>query len=194
MMLDVLKSNIDVIQDSCLSIDPSLYNELLANCCHALKNGNKIIFSGLGKNVPVCEKIVASMISIGLNAVFMDSNTAVHGDLGLIKENDVVILLSKSGLTPESIHLANILIKRKNLILWSITFNEKGLAESFSNNIVLKLSAEGDMWNVLPMNSVVVYLILLHNLIVDIAKELKVSKECFIGNHPGGGIGLLNKK
>ena len=50
-----------------------------------IRVGHKIIVSGLGKNVPICEKFVGSMISMGLDAYFLHTNSAIHGDMGLVK-------------------------------------------------------------------------------------------------------------
>ena len=70
-----------------------------------LERGNKLVFSGLGKNVPICEKVVGTLNSVGLASAFLHTNSAVHGDLGVVRDGDLVIILTKSGETSESVHL-----------------------------------------------------------------------------------------
>lgn len=90
---------IRILSDSIRSIDLIAFEELVKDCKQVLHDGGRIIASGLGKNVPVCEKFVGAMISLGLDANFMHTNSAVHGDLGMVRNNDLVIVLSKSGTT-----------------------------------------------------------------------------------------------
>ena len=94
------------------SIDIQQMDSLINACEKTIRNGNKIIASGLGKNVPICDKFVGTMFSLGLNANFLHKNTAVHGDMGMCKPGDLVIILTKSGATAESIYLEELLEKR----------------------------------------------------------------------------------
>ena len=68
------------------SMDMELFERWVAEGVETLRNGHKIIVSGLGKNVPVCEKFVGSMQSLGLEAYFLNTNSAVHGDMGVVKD------------------------------------------------------------------------------------------------------------
>ena len=97
------KNILNTIERSVQSMDEAAFTQLLDECQATLENGGKIIVSGLGKNVPVCDKFVGTMNSLGLPASFMNTNTAVHGDLGLVKPGDLVIILTKSGETAESV-------------------------------------------------------------------------------------------
>ena len=145
--------------------------------------------SGLGKNVPICEKFVGTMISMGLDACFLHTNSAVHGDMGLVKERDMVILLTKSGETAESIYLAR-LLKERQVNLWLLTFEkESTLTREIPNRIVLELKHEGDLWNVMPNNSTTMNLILLQGFAMQIAKSMEIDIHQFKRNHPGGHIG-----
>lgn len=193
MHFDFLQ-NIGVIERSVASLNDELYCNLVEDCLHALCNNKKIIISGLGKNIPVCEKFVSSMRSVGLDTSFIHTSEAFHGDLGIIKEGDVVIVLSKSGKTPESLHFAEKLKTRK-IISWAMTFeNEPSLSTKVDKAITLSLEQEGDPWNIMPMNSTVVYLVILQGIIIDLVNKLGITLKDFKANHPGGGIGqkLLN--
>lgn len=183
--------NLGIIQKSVETLAKERYESLVFDCENSLKRGGKIIVSGLGKNVPVCKKFVSSMLSAGLNAAFLHTDEAFHGDLGLIKDGDIVIVFSKSGRTPESMNLANHIMRKNNIRKWAFTFmNETEFINKFDNAIVMQLEKEGDPWNIMPMNSTVVSLIVLQGLIVDLVNRLEVTLPDFKENHPGGGIGL----
>lgn len=181
--------NLDVIKKSLDSIDENVFNNLLDECYNVIKNGGKLIFSGLGKNVPICEKIVGTLNSLGIQANFLHTNTAMHGDLGMICDKDLVFVLSKSGNTVESIILAKQLVAR-GTNSWTITFNKEcELAKIFNKSLLLDLEKEGDNWDIVPINSSSVYLILLQGLALQLADKLKITLQDFKKNHPGGAIG-----
>ncbi len=175
------------------SIDEKKFETWVDEAVETLKNGYKIIVSGLGKNVPICEKFVGSMISMGLDAYFLHTNSAVHGDMGIVKEGDMVILLTKSGETEESVYLAR-LLKERNIDMWLLTFEkESTLTREIPNSIVLDLVHEGDLWNVMPNNSTTINLIVLQGLAMMIAKSMNLDIAQFKKNHPGGHIGEILK-
>ena len=70
------------------------------------------------------------MISMGLDACFLHTNSAVHGDMGIVKDGDLVIILTKSGETSESIYLARLLKERK-IRMWLLTFVEESTLRKF---------------------------------------------------------------
>ena len=176
------------LEQSLQSIDEEIFELLLQECERVLKSGGSIIVSGLGKNYPVCEKFVGCMISLGLSAKFFHTNTAIHGDLGMVKEGDLVIILSKSGETPESIYLAD-LLRERNIALWLICFVKKSsLSEKIRKSIIIDLAHEGDMWNIVPNNSTTITLIVLQQVTIELSRRMKVSLLDFKKNHPGNLI------
>ncbi len=188
-MNEYFENTLRIIENSLQSIDEKVYEKLVCDCENVLKKGGKIIASGLGKNVPICEKFVGTMNSFGLNASFLHSNTAVHGDLGIVKKGDVVIVLSKSGNTRESIELIDHL-DCKEPCLWIFTFNKNSkMCQMATNNFCMNLIEEGDLWNIAPNNSTTVFLIVLQALAVELSKRMGVTLQDFGQNHPGGGIG-----
>ncbi len=173
------------------SMDMELFERWVKEGTETLENRHKIIASGLGKNVPVCEKFVGSMQSLGLEAYFLNTNSAVHGDMGVVKERDMVIILTKSGETEESIYLAR-LLKKRNVNMWLLTFNKDStLMREIPNSVVLDLKHEGDLWNIMPNNSTTLNLIVLQGLVMMIAEEMRLDLEQFKRNHPGGMIGKV---
>lgn len=189
------KKNIATIEKSVASLNYDCYRQLLSECLHAIHSGNKIVISGLGKNRPVCEKFVSSMNSVGLNAAFLHTSEAFHGDFGLVKDGDVVIVLSKSGKTPETLLLVDKLKQKPSIALWAFTFESRTeLSQKVNRSICLSLDEEGGPWNIMPMNSTIVTLFILQGLIIDLVNSLGITLNDFKANHPGGGIGqkLLN--
>ena len=183
------KNVTDTIRRSVESMDVAVFDRLLAECEETLRSGQKVVVSGLGKNVPVCDKFVGTMNSLGLEACFMNTNTAVHGDLGMVKPGDLVIILTKSGETVESVYLTQ-LLKKRGVDLWLLSFNrDSTLTREIPKHLILDLDHEGDAWNIVPNNSTTVNLIVLQGLALNLAERMGVTLEQFKQNHPGGAIG-----
>lgn len=181
------------INHSISQLDEQAFNLLLEESVETIRKGKKIVVSGLGKNVPICDKFVGSMLSLGLDAYFLNTNSAVHGDMGVVKEGDLVIILTKSGETIESIYLTQ-LLKERNANLWLLTFNDNStLTREIPKSIVLTLEHEGDIWNIMPNNSTTLNLIVLQALAMQIAEKLNLQLSDFKRNHPGGFIGEILK-
>jgi len=193
--MNYFDKNIEIIEHAISSINMLEFERLVTSCTNILKNGNKIIASGLGKNVPICEKFEGTLLSLGLNAFFLHTNSALHGDLGAVRDGDLVIVLTKSGATEESIRLVECL-KKRAVEIWLITFEEKGfLTKQLANVIKIRLEHEGDLWNIVPNNSTTINLIVLQGLAMRIAEEMNLSLDDFKRNHPGGHIGeILNRE
>ena len=189
-MTSYFERQLKEIDHSIHSMDMELFERWVAEGVETLKAGHKIIVSGLGKNVPVCEKFVGSMQSLGLEAYYLNTNSAVHGDMGVVKDGDMVIILTKSGETAESIYLTNLLLERK-VNMWLLTFKkESTLTKTISNSVILDLNHEGDLWNIMPNNSTTLNLIVLQGLVMKIADTMQIPLEDFKRNHPGGHIGV----
>lgn len=190
-MIAYFERQLGELNDSIHSLDEKAFSRWVDETAETLQNGHKIIVSGLGKNVPICEKFVGSMVSVGLEASFLHTNSAVHGDMGIIKDGDMVIILTKSGETQESVYFAE-LLKDRRINLWLLTFaGESTLAEKIQNKIVLALKHEGDLWNIMPNNSTTMNLIVLQGLAMLTAEKLGLKIDVFRRNHPGGHIGAV---
>lgn len=193
-MNKLFDETLEKVEESLHSVDAESFKALLRDCETVLKNGGNVIVSGLGKNVPVCEKFVGCMVSLGLRAQFLHTNTAVHGDLGMVHDGDIVIVLSKSGETPESINLAEHL-KKWDVTLWLMSFSEENtLSKMIPNKLIARLEHEGDMWNLVPNNSTTVTLMILQELAISLGKKFDIQLSDFRKNHPGGGIGAVLKE
>lgn len=189
-MIDYYKAVLNTITDSVESIPEDIYKQLIDECVETLKNGGKIIASGLGKNVPICEKFVGTLNSLGIDARFLHTNTAVHGDLGMVGKKDLVILLTKGGNTSETVDLG-VHLKERGTNTWLMSFYGDGKASKVvEKKLIMHLINEGDEWDIVPNNSTTVYLIVLQGIAIEIGKRLGVTLDDFRVNHPGGGIGV----
>lgn len=192
-MITYFEELLRILEKSLESVDEQMFFDLVSQSTEVLGNGGKIIVSGLGKNVPVCEKFVGTLTSLGLKASYMNTDSAVHGDLGMVCDEDLVLLLTKSGETIESVHLYN-LLKQRGCSIWLLSFEQRStLADAIDTKIILDLEHEGDAWNLVPNNSTTVNLIVLQMLAMRIADAMDIKLDTFRRNHPGGHIGeILN--
>ena len=192
-MITYFENELKEIDASIHSINETEFRRWVDEAVDTINEGHKIVVSGLGKNVPICEKFVGSMVSLGMDAAFLHTNSAVHGDMGIVKDGDMVIILTKSGETTESIYLAR-LLKERSVNMWLLTFEESStLVREIPNSIILKLNDEGDMWNIMPNNSTTINLIVLQGLAMQVAKKRGLTIDDFKRNHPGGHIGEVLK-
>lgn len=185
------KEDLEQFYKSLNSIDIKEMDELIDACEKTLRSGHKIIASGLGKNVPICDKFVGTMLSMGLDANFLHTNTAVHGDMGMVKPGDLVIVLTKSGATSESVYLVDLLKNREGVQLWLLSFKEHSvLADSMEHKLIISLEHEGDLWNIVPNHSTTLNLIVLQKVAIELSKRMNLDlQKDFKPNHPGGAIG-----
>lgn len=189
-----IKNQLDTASKTFKKFDFSSSNKLVDECLASIKNEGKIVTTAIGKNAPICEKFVGTLNSLDISSYFLNSNTAFHGDLGVIKANDLVIVMSKSGETNESIKIAKILKKRKTNC-WLITCNKDcTIRKHIYKSITLPIKHEGDQWDLIPNNSTLVFLIFLQSLALKLAQKLTVDIDTLKKNHPSGGIGKKLKR
>ena len=96
-MIAYFENELKEIEASIHSLNEDVFARWVEEGMQTINTGHKIIVSGLGKNVPICEKFVGSMVSVGMDAAFLHTNSAVHGDMGIVKEGDMVIMVSSAG-------------------------------------------------------------------------------------------------
>jgi len=157
---------------------------------HALSDGKgRLIITGMGKSGLIGQKIAATMSSVGLPTIYMHAAEAIHGDLGLISQNDTIIALSNSGETEEIIKLLPAL-KRLNCTLVAITGNLKStlaLRSDFVLDVGVKKEAGGN--GLLPTSSTTAMVAMGDALVVAYLELHGFKDEVFAHNHPGGSLG-----
>ena len=149
----------------------------------------RVIITGIGKSAIIANKIVATLNSTGTPSVFMHAADAIHGDLGLILKEDVVICISKSGNTPEIKVLIPLLKKAKNMLI-AITGNMKSMlaeqADFIFNSYVQKEACPN---NLAPTTSTTAQLVIGDALAVCLQEIRGFSSDDFAKYHPGGALG-----
>lgn len=154
----------------------------------------KLIITGLGKSGIIAQKIVASLNSTGTYSIFLHSADSVHGDIGMIKEEDVVMIISKSGDTQEIKKLIPVFKKLKIKIIL-ITGNRNSYIAKQSDIILDCPVLEACPHNLVPTSSSTVALVLGDAIAVALLQRKGFTKEDFAEFHPGGALGKrLNLK
>ncbi len=156
---------------------------------HILNSNGRVIVTGIGKSANIATKIVATFNSTGTPAIFMHAADAIHGDLGIIQENDIVICISKSGNTPE-IKVLVPLIKSSNNKVIAITGNADsylGTHADFTLNSYVEKEACPN--NLAPTTSTTAQLVIGDALAVCLLELRGFSSTDFAKYHPGGALG-----
>lgn len=154
-----------------------------------LNSKGNVIVSGIGKSANIAQKIVATLNSTGTTAVFMHAADAIHGDLGIIRDDDVVIIISKSGETPE-IKVLTPLIKIRNNKLVAIVGNNKSYLAAEADYVLdTTVPHEACPNNLAPTASTTAQLVMGDALAIALLKCRGFSSEDFAKFHPGGALG-----
>jgi arabinose-5-phosphate isomerase len=149
----------------------------------------RVVITGIGKSAIIANKIVATMNSTGTPALFMHAADAIHGDLGMIQSDDIVICISKSGNTPE-IKVLVPLLKRRGSKLVALVSNTKSyLAEQADFILDATIAEEACPNNLAPTTSTTAHLALGDALAVCLLELKDFSSEDFARYHPGGALG-----
>ena len=150
----------------------------------------RVIVSGIGKSAIIAAKIVATLNSTGTPAIFMHAADAIHGDLGIIQPDDVVLCLSKSGNTPEIKMLVPLIRNIGNNKLVAMVANaDSYLAQQSDYMLYTPIDAEACPNNPGPTTSTTVQLVTGDALAVCLLKLRGFSERDFARVHPGGALG-----
>ncbi len=156
---------------------------------YILHSKGRVVITGIGKSAIIANKIVATMNSTGTPAIFMHAADAIHGDLGIIQQEDVVICISKSGNTPE-IKVLVPLLKRGNNKLIAMTSNKGSvLAQQADWVLYAHVEKEACPNNLAPTTSTTAQLVLGDALAVCLLEMKHFGSSDFAKYHPGGALG-----
>ena len=148
-----------------------------------------VIVSGIGKSANIAQKIVATLNSTGTTAVFMHAADAIHGDLGIIRDNDVVVIVSKSGETPEIKVLIPLIKIRKNKLVAIVGNRESYLAKQADFVLDTTVPREACPNNLAPTSSTTAQLVMGDAMAVALLKLRGFTAQDFAKFHPGGALG-----
>ena len=154
-----------------------------------LANKGNLVFSGIGKSAIIAQKIVATMNSTGTTAVFMHAADAIHGDLGMVREGDIVVILSKSGETPEIKVLVPLIKLRGNTIVAMVGNPKSYLAQQADYVLDVSVSDEAIPDSLAPTSSTTAQLVMGDALALILMRCRGFSTADFAKFHPGGALG-----
>nr|MBP9055253.1 KpsF/GutQ family sugar-phosphate isomerase [Saprospiraceae bacterium] len=149
----------------------------------------RLIVTGIGKSAIVAQKIVATFNSTGTTAVFMHAADAIHGDLGMIRSDDSVLCISKSGETPEIKVLVPLIRGFGNPLIAMVSNLESFLAKNADYVLMLPLEQEADPNNLAPTTSTTLQMAMGDAMAIALLSMRGFSSEHFAKFHPGGSLG-----
>lgn len=188
-IIKTAKKTIDTEGKAILNL-AKLVNKDFSDAVKLIYNSKgRVIITGIGKSAIIANKIVASLNSTGTPSIFMHAADAIHGDLGLILNEDIVICISKSGNTPE-IKVIVPLIKRANNKMIAITGNTDSFLGKQAD-YVLNAFVDKEVCpnNLAPTTSTTAQLVLGDALVVCLLELRQFSSTDFAKYHPGGALG-----
>ena len=167
----------------------SKLNDTFDNVIELLNSSEQIVLMGVGKSGYTAKKINATMLSYGLPSIYLEPVEALHGDLGLVKKDACVILLSKSGTTNELINLYPYL-KGRGCKLISLVGNSKSfLAINSDYFLDMSVDKEACPFNLAPTSSTTTTLVMGDAISIALVKKKGLRPEDFSINHPSGQLG-----
>ncbi len=154
-----------------------------------IERGGTPFFSGVGKSAFIAQKIAATLSSVGTPSYFISPVDALHGDLGRVSKGDIFICLSKSGETDELLALLPFVRNKGAYLVAWVCEPESRLARASDLSLILPLSRELCPFNLAPVTSSVLQLLLGNILTVALMHKQHFSSESYAENHPAGRIG-----
>lgn len=192
-MADNLKElAISVIEKEAQAVNnlkPYIDDEFLKILNLIYNSRGRLIITGIGKSAIIGQKIVATMNSTGTPAIFMHAADAIHGDLGIVQHDDVVMCISKSGNTPEIKVLVPLIRRMGNKLIAMVSNTDSYLAQHSDHIVRATVAAEACPNNLAPTSSTTTQLVMGDAIAVCLLKMRGFSQEDFARYHPGGSLG-----
>ena len=182
---DVLLNESKAVENLINYID----NDFEACVQYIFQSKGRVVVTGVGKSAIIANKIVATLNSTGTPAMFMHAADAIHGDLGMIQSDDVVICISKSGNTPEIKVLVPLLKRRGSKLVGLVSNINSYLAQQSDYVLNATISEEACPNNLAPTTSTTVHLAMGDALAVCLLELRNFSSHDFAQYHPGGSLG-----
>lgn len=154
-----------------------------------INSKGRLIVTGIGKSANIAMKIVASLNSTGTPSIFMHAADAIHGDLGIVQSDDIVMCLSKSGNTPEIKVLIPLIKGNGNIVIALVSDIDSFLAKSADYVLRATVNEEACPYNLAPTSSTTAQLVIGDALTVALLEERGFTSDDFAKFHPGGSLG-----
>ncbi len=188
------------IQDTAISVIKNEYkavkklinsvnNDFVNSVKMIFEANGRVIVTGIGKSANIAQKIVATFNSTGTPAIFLHAADAIHGDLGIVTKDDIVIAISKSGETPEIKVLIPLLKGRKNKIIALVGNTQSFLANQSDSILDVTVEKEACPNNLAPTSSTTAQLVMGDAVAISLLELRGFSSVDFAKFHPGGSLG-----
>ena len=190
--IDIKKVALDAIENELSAIKglkQSINDDFESAVKLILRSEGRVIVKGIGKSAIIAQKIVATFNSTGTPSIFMHAADAIHGDLGLVREGDVIIALSKSGETPEVKVLIPLIKGRKNKLIAVVGNTSSYLAKRADIVIDTTVEKEACPNNLAPTSSTTAQMVIGDALAISLLEMRGFTASDFAKFHPGGALG-----
>jgi len=165
-------------------------NEDFEKAVNAITNcKGRVVISGIGKSAVIAQKIVATLNSTGTPSIFMHAADAIHGDLGIVQQDDVVMIISKSGESPEIKVLVPLIKNFKNILIGMVGSIESYLASQSDIILNTTVTQEACPNNLAPTSSTTAQLVMGDALAICLMEMKGFNSDDFAKFHPGGTLG-----
>lgn len=189
---EIRKTAIKILRieaDAIISLSDGINEDFARIVQKILLLKGRVIITGIGKSAIIAQKIVATLNSTGTPAIFMHAADAIHGDLGMIQSDDLVICISKSGNTPEIKLLTPLLKKSGNTLIGMVGDTSSFLARNADMILDTTVEKEACPHNLAPTTSTTAQLALGDALAVCLLECREFTSKDFAKYHPGGSLG-----
>lgn len=183
------KSTLELESQSIMNLIEYINDDFVRATELILKCKGRVIVTGIGKSAIIAQKIVATFNSTGTPSSFMHAADAIHGDLGMIQSEDIVICISKSGNTPEIKILAPLLKRSGNILIGMVGNLNSDLAQFADIILNTTIEKEACPNNLAPTTSTTAQIAMGDALAIALLNERNFKSEDFAKYHPGGSLG-----
>jgi arabinose-5-phosphate isomerase len=188
-IIKIAQQVIQIEAETVLALKASI-DKGFVDCVHEIfQSTGRLIVTGIGKSAIIANKIVATLNSTGTPSIFMHAADAIHGDLGMIQPNDIVLCISKSGETPEIKVLVPLLRSAGNTMIGMVSNKESYLGKNARYILHTPVSKEADPNNLAPTASTAAQMALGDALATALLALRGFTPLDFAQYHPGGTLG-----
>ena len=180
---------IKIQQDTIEDLKINVADDVIKVIQYLAKIDGKIIVTGIGKSALVGMKVAATLNSTGSPSVFMHGSDALHGDVGVVSNKDVVIIISKSGNNRETIELVKNLKKSENVIIGLSSNKDSFLAKNSNYLVHTPIKKEACPHNLAPTTSSIIQMLVGDIIAISLMKFKNFDEKSFAKFHPSGSLG-----
>jgi arabinose-5-phosphate isomerase len=188
-ILALARKTIDIESMSIVDLKKQIDSDFVEVVKKVVASKGRVVISGIGKSAIIANKMVATFNSTGTPSLFMHAADAIHGDLGMIQKNDIVILISNSGTTPEIKVLAPLIKNGGNILVAMVGKKNSDLARHSDFILNTAVKQEACPHNLAPTSSTTAQLAMGDALAVCLLEARGFTSKDFAKYHPGGALG-----